>query len=227
VKWLGLVVALALAMAPAFARPAAASCDPATAPARTEAIRAHLRGEARRARTWDLAWGVGLGALAGVQTGFLVAEWVPLRDFDHAAESGLRVDLAKAVIGSASHFVLPLRVPQAGAASGDACASLEAAERTLRAAAREERLAFWLNHAGNLGINAAGLLWLGLVDDEWQEGLVSFATGMVGGLVAVYTQPRGRLRAARDGRLLGTPRSAAWGLTVTPGFAGVWLHGDF
>jgi hypothetical protein len=204
----------------------AAPCDEALAAARAGAIRAHLDGEARRARRWDIGWAVGFGVITAGQLGLVAAEWTPLGDYDEVAEASLTVGAVKSGIGTLAHVILPLRITRAPAPTGDACADLDAAERALAATAAAERKAFWLNHGGSLALAVGGMLYLGLAEDDWGEGVTSFAIGYPVALLAVYLQPRGSWKAARDGRFERVGDGAAarpWFVDVVqaPGYTGV------
>jgi hypothetical protein len=205
-------------------RQASAQCDAATAEARTVEIEAVLARDARNARRWDLGWAATFGVLAGAQLGMAVAEWAPLQDFDDKVEASLYVGAIKSGIGSVSHLVLPLRVARPGPRSGDACADLAAAERALQESAKKERETFYLNHLGSLALNVGGLLYLGLHDDAWKEGVMSFALGYPVGLLSTYTQPR---RAWHLGRR--APTIAAWNLGAVrrSGYTGLQLSLSF
>ena len=179
----------------------------ASASAECEDVRAHLDREARRARRYDLAWAITFGGLALAQGGLRAAEYSPLEEWSDDAAASLEVGIVKSSLGMVAHLVLPLKVERP---SGDDCAS---AHRALKATAHHEKQAFWLNHIGGLLVNSGGLLYLGLVEDTWAEGLKSFALGYPLALLSVYTQPR-----------------ASWHFTVTPAAdsgAQVTLSGTF
>jgi len=170
--------------AAAIALASAIACAASSAHADCEHLRAHLDREARRAHRWDVAWAVTFTGLAVAQGGLILAEWVPAEEWSEDVEAGLWVGIVQSTIGAASHVVLPLRVERP---SSDDCAELA---RAVRVTAHHERVAFWLDHAGNLALGVGGLLYLGLVEDSWSQGVKSFALGYPIGLLATYTQPR-------------------------------------
>jgi uncharacterized membrane protein YfcA len=227
---LALVAPIVLLLALPAAR-ARAACDPATAAAEAAGIRAHLEREHRRAWIWDLGWGLGLGAIAGAQVGLIAAEVKPLATYDNVAEASLTIGAINASIGALGHVVTPLRITRPGPPTGDACADLAAAEAALAASARAEAKAFYVTHAGAFVLNASGALYLGLVEDDWAEGLTSFAVGYAFGLIPVYTLPRASWRYHRDDHRFAADAApaAAWLVAPVhaPGFTGLALAGTF
>jgi len=186
IKALVLAIALIAGVAPA----SAVACDEAAATARTEKLRALLDGQARNARRWNLGWGIGFGVAALGQFGLAYAEYTPLGEYTEDTEAGLYVAGTKAALASLSHVILPLKIVRVPAATGDPCADVEAAERALRLTGKRERQSFFLNHAGALAANLAGLILLATVFDTWHEAWVGAAMGYPIGLIHAYTQPR-------------------------------------
>lgn len=220
------LVGIGLVLAPAL--PAAAGCDPVEATARAVRIEAHLAAEARAARRWNVGWAITFAGLSAVQLGAVGVEWTPFGEFDDDTREGLYVGAAKAALASAARLAMPLRVERP-ARTGDPCADLAAAERALRATARRERRAFFVNHTGSVAFSLAGLLLLGLHYDTWEEGAISVALGYPVGLLSTYTMPRGSWRAVRRGDLLAGGDGASWQLGVVRhrAFTGLVLGGTF
>jgi len=218
----GLLATIAVGCVLAAARPADAGCDEADAAARTTKIRALLDGEAKRARRWNLAWGIGFGTVAAGQFGLTLADYTPLGDYDDDKEVGLYFAAGKAALGSLAHVVLPLKIVRPGPLTGDACADLDAAERALRASGRNEQRSFYLNHLGAFAMNAGSLLLLGMVFDTWREGWLGLAIGYPVGLLHAYTQPRRAWRWARrlpdDVSVTVVRNEDAWGLAIGGAF---------
>ncbi|MCB9561584.1 MAG: hypothetical protein H6709_09480 [Kofleriaceae bacterium] len=224
-----LAVVVAAAVAVVISRPTpgvAAPCDPAEAAVRVELIRTELARESRRAHRWNTAWGITFAVLAAAQVGMAAERWTPLGDVDDdAMRTALWIGAMKSGLGAAARVVMPLRVDRLDGLSGDACTDVIVAERALRRGGRREQGSFFLLHAGSLAVNIAGMLWLGLVEDSWTQGVLSATIGLPVGLASVYTQPRDAWHAARDGDLL-RPR---WMVRTVrrPDFTGLVLDGAF
>ena len=183
-------VVLAFALAVGVAWPSEArACEE-----RAAEIDRTLASQRRKSRRWDLTWSATFGTLALAQAGLALAEWTPFGEFDEAAEASLWVGASKAAIGSLSHLILRVKIPRGGS-EADPCEHLASSERALREARKAERTTFFLNHAGSLGLNVAGMLVLGLRYDSWTDGMMSFALGWPVGLLSIYTQPRGAWHA--------------------------------
>jgi hypothetical protein len=212
------IAALAAVLAVVAPRPAAA-CDPEVAGAEAATLRAHLDGEARRARRWNLGWAIAFGGLAAAQGALVAAEWTPLGDYDADAEAELWIGAGKATIAMLARAVTPLRVHRP-AVTGDGCVDLEAAQRALRATARAQRRTFWLNHLGGLALNVGGLVLFRTTRDGWTGGLRSAALGYPVGIASTYTQPRGSWRGVRQGDL-------RIGIVRGGGYTGLALGGSF
>ena len=170
--------------------------------------------DARNLTTWSLAWGsVYATAMAGQLTA------IPL------TKGGIRVDLSAgaiaAAVGSASLYLLPLRItarahfdPQVLEGS-DRCKVLARVEQRFFEAAQIDRLSGgWIAHAGNLAINAALALILGLGYGRWTSAGISAAVGLAVGEANLWTQPHGFIadeeRYLGLGSQRGAHRSAAW-----------------
>jgi hypothetical protein len=218
------LIPLAVLVVLSAARPAGAQpCDPAEAGARTARIQAHLDREKRRGKKWDNIWLVTFATLAAVQ-GTAIATETTIGEYDEAAEAGLIAGTVKASVGALAHVILRLKVVRPKR-TGDPCTDLAEAERALRKTAKNEKRSFYLNHLGSFALNVGALLWLGLQKDEWGEGAQSIALGYPVGLLAVYTQPRGALKAHRRGTF--DEVSATVGVARRPDFTGLVLAGTF
>jgi hypothetical protein len=171
------------------------TCDPREA----EELRRQLERDARRARRWNLAWGITFGAAAvGSLAVGLVDPAPELRD-------GLFVSAGKAGVGALARVVLPLRIP-VPEPNADTCADLAELRDAVAIAARRERQNFWLNHAGGVLVNGVGaaILWYRATPGQ---ALLSVAVGYPIGLASNYTAPRGSWHLARD---------RAWSAGVVP-----------
>ena len=179
-----------------------------------DAIRAHLDREAHRAHTWDLAWGLGFGAVAIGYGAMAETRWEFGIGLDDAKVAGLWVGAVKAGIAAASHAVLPVEVERAPAATGDPCKDLEGAQHALDETARHERETYWLSIAGAVALNGGGLLWLGLHDHAWGEGVISALIGVPVAAIHTWTLPRGAMTWRIDA-------------VATPAFTGLSISGSF
>ena len=215
------LIPLAVSLVVAAAAPAGAQpCDATEAEARTARIEAHLEREKRRGKRWDNIWLATFTTLAAVQ-GVAIATETTIGDYDEAAEAGLVVGTVKSTVGALAHVILRLKVVRPRR-TGDPCADVIDAERALAKSAKNERSSFYLNHLGSFALNVGGMLWLGLQEDEWGEGVKSLAIGYPVSLIAVYTQPRGALKAHRRGTFDSTV-----GVARRRDFTGLVIAGTF
>ena len=174
---------------------AVAEMDPQ---ARLEFLNRHLRAELAPSRTWTLAFGTfygvaSLGQLAIAPTAKPVAQadW-----YVGAASTG---------VGSVVLMLAPLGVLEdaprlsdapVGMDAGEVCKLvLDAEKRFVRDADGEALGRSLLAHIGNVIVNAAGLLWLGLGYHRWETGFLNFGVGMVIGEGMILTQPHALPRA--------------------------------
>lgn len=194
------VVALAATRGPALACP-----DPAA-----QALAAQLDREAHAARTWDIAWGIGLGAAAAGYATLAATDW----EFGATVDRGTRdlfwAGAAKAGIAALSHLVVPLRIPRVRGA----CPTAADAEAARAEAARHERTAFWLGLAGGAVLLGGGLLFVGLRDHAWGAGAVDAGLSSAVGLAHMLTMPH----HARRWQLAGV---------ASPQFTGMVMAGQF
>ncbi len=215
----------------AHAQRAAAPCDASMAEAQTARIRTHLDDEHRRGRRWDLGWAIGLGVVAVGEAGLALTDTAPLGgEYTDALDASLWIGSIKSTLGVIARGVVGMKVVRVGAATGDACADLAAAERALRETAKHEKVSFFLTHAAGVVLNAAGALYLGLHEDDWGEAAVSTALGYPVSLAIAYTQPRRSWKAVRDGSLLApTASTVTWRADPvhSRAFTGMVVRGAF
>jgi hypothetical protein len=193
-------------------------------------VREVMDDQARRARTWSLAWAVtGLGLAAGGYT--------------QAALADTRDDRIDPVVGAtaslfipAAIVVLPLEVmahqraleadlanlsPAEGARG--LCDALGRTERLLAQSAADEAF-----HAGVvtqllvIGGNTAIALFLGLGFDHWRGALINGGGGLLISEIQIFTQPTGavvELARYRRGDLAPTSASGVSTIRILPWFA--------
>jgi hypothetical protein len=190
--------------------PVASSCDPKE----VEELRDHLDGQARHARTWNIAWAAIFGG-AAVGT-FTVALANPFPDL----QVGLYASAGKASIGALGRVILPLRIPRPEL-TGDACTDAAALRKAVKAAAKRERGNFWLNHIGGALVNGAGALVIWKYSSG-SQALLSIATGYPVGLLSNYTAPRGSWHLYRERKATWAPivsaRENGWSVGVAGAF---------
>jgi len=141
---------------------------------RCEQLRRRLELEHDRATRWRYTWAIVFGAGA---LGQAIA--APLVN-DHVQRDTLYVGAVNSAIGAAASLS-DLRV-EVGATCGEL-------QHNLVDAGRNERKAFYLNHAGGLVINLAAALVLAHYTDA-KNAAVSFAAGYAFSLARIYTMPR-------------------------------------
>jgi hypothetical protein len=199
--------AISAAIVLAIATPAGACPD--------DTIRGKLEREALRAHHWDLGWGLTFGAAAVGYGAMAATGWEFGATLNHAQRDDLWLGAIKAGIASLSHVVLPVRIEQPG---GDTCADDAAAIHALEVSARHETATFWLSIAGGIALNGGGLLYLGVHDHDWEQGLISAGIGTVPAILHTWTSPRGARHALAELHV-----SVASG----PQFIGVMVGGAF
>lgn len=172
--------------------PPVASCDAAA----VEADHLALARERRSAKIWNTAWMISYAVFAGAQVGLAQLEFSPGREFDHAQETSLYIGAGKAVLGSLSRLVLPLRVPQV-ARSGDPCVDQAALDRAHAYTARKEKRTFWLQVGAGLALHVAGGTYLVVKEDSWRDAITSLALGVVVSGLTLYTEPKTSWRHPR------------------------------
>ncbi len=139
-------------------------------------------------------------------------------------DRGTRIDLTAGVIsagfGAVSLYVLPLRLtlplrasrPDWGAP--DRCVALARAERALVNVEKDQEFANGLfAHLGNVAVNTAIFLILGLGYGRWTSAALSGGIGVAVGETNILTQPhhlRDVLARYRSGRLHTPEAKAAW-----------------
>jgi hypothetical protein len=135
-----------------------------------------IDNEVRGLRIWSISWGSIYAVNAGVELG------IAATTHDANARIDLAVGGASAVIGALSAFLIPLRftIPLQ---SAHRCDSLEKV-------AEEQQLGrSWLGHVGNVAINAAVLLILGVGYHHWQSAFIGAGIGLAVGELTLWTQP--------------------------------------
>ena len=184
-------------------------------------LRAHLESESRRAKRWNVVWGLLFGAAVVGQLGFAIAEVDPLgREFTQDTKETLYVGAAKATLAVGSKVILPLRIP-VPAADPDACSDVRALRIALARAGQREKRSFWLTHLGGTAVNLAGATIL-TVRRSLKVGAISFAISYPVGPASAYTQPRRSWKLWRE-------RRATWlvGATADADGARLWLGGQW
>jgi hypothetical protein len=173
-----LVVVLAGVMLPraAFAE-SRESCEDA------KALRAALERESTRVDRYVLAWRIVYTTLAVGELGIAASGKA-----DHDTTVAQWVGGAKSSLAALGFWFAPLRV-RVPRLSGDACADRGPLRGIAERAADDERDAFLTAHIAGLVFNAGGALIVA-EQTSWQNGLLSFGTGVAVGLISAYTQPR-------------------------------------
>jgi hypothetical protein len=196
-----LVVALVLAASAPGPRAAADCAQDA------DRLRAHLVEAAPRVHTWNFAWAIGFGGAAAIQVALAATETNPFGAFTADYQETLYVGAAKAAIGAAARFVLPLHV-EIPPPVADRCVELAALRSSLETIARKERRTFWLTHLGGLALNLSGaaLLWH---RRSFAVGATSFAISFPIGPISAYTMPRSSWHRWRD-------EHATWAVAISP-----------
>ena len=191
--------------------PARAQADCAS---RLDWIDARLARTAHRARVWSWTWGITLGAST---VGSLVA--VPLVADEERPD--WYVSAFTSGVGLLPLVIAPLDVMhdsdvlraklEALPAGADRCPLLVEAETMLVRDAEGEALGrVWWNHGLNVVLNGGAGLFLGLVYDRWQSGLLTAVVGIGVGELMIFTQPVDTLDDLRE------YRTGAISLTVQP-----------
>ena len=163
---------------------------------------------------WSWTWG-------SVYTAGTIALGVALSlAHDHGTRIDLTVGAISAGFGAVSLYVLPLkltvplRVSRAHWDASDRCAALARAERTLISVEKDQALATGVfAHLGNVAVNAAIVLILGLGYGQWTSAGVSGGIGVAIGEANVLTQPhhlRDVLARYRSGQLDAPEAKVAW-----------------
>jgi hypothetical protein len=205
-------------------------------------VREVMDDQARRARTWSLAWAVtGLGLAAG--------------NYTRAALADTRDDRIDPIVGGttslfipAALLVQPLEVmahqrtleddlaalSPTQNASG-LCATLARAEGLLAQSAENEAFKAGIaTHLFVIGGNGAIALFLGLGFDHWKGALLNGGGGLLISEFQIFTQPTGavtELARYRRGDLQRTSAWQPWPIRIIPwiaqGGAGVAAFGTF
>lgn len=205
-------------------------------------VREVMDDQARRARTWSLAWAVtGLGLVAG--------------NYTRAALADTRDDRIDPIVGGttslfipAALLVQPLEVmahqrtleadlaalSPAESATG-LCATLARAEGLLARSAENEAFSAGIaTHLFVIGGNGAIALFLGLGFDHWKGALINGGGGLLISEFQIFTQPTGavtELARYRRGELQRTSARLPLPIQIVPwiaqGGAGIAALGTF
>ena len=174
--------------------------------------------EIRDVDAWSWTWG-------SVYTAGTVALGVALsQTHDHETRVDLTVGVISAGFGAVSLYALPLkltvplRIARAHWDAPDRCATLARAERTLVNVEKDQSLATGiLAHLGNVAVNAAIALILGVGYGQWTSAALSGGIGVAIGEANVFTQPhhlREVLTRYRSGHLDAPEAKVAWSVTT-------------
>lgn len=182
-------------VAPAAACPSlAGELDERATAARVQKLEARLDVERRRLTLYRRGWPVifGVAAISQVAVAELGSD---------KRRPAFLVSAFKATLGATVTPFLSPRAKETPRLAGEApCSRLRRLEDAwLDLGRRERRGGAWYNHALGVALNVAGLLYLGLVEDQWIEGLAGALVGSAVGELRLWTQPRGA--AASSARL--------------------------
>ncbi|HEX4446317.1 MAG TPA: hypothetical protein VH044_06270 [Polyangiaceae bacterium] len=209
--------------------PAVTGIDPEV---RLEYLTRAFDREVRDIDTWSWTWG-------GIYTAAAVAQGTALVLIpNHATKIDLAVGTIAAGFGALSLTLLPLKLtlPMRSASAAakrqqpgeDPCLALAVAERTLLQVAKDQALATGvLGHVGNVAVNLAIALVLGLGYGHWVSAAVSGGIGVAVGETNAFTQPHHLaevLEHYRSGNLDPTPvKVSSWSVVpvVSPSMSGV------
>ena len=186
--------------------------------------------EVRDLDAWSWTWG-SVYAAGAIAEGALL----PITH-DRGSRVDLTVGLISTAFGALSLYVLPLKLTLPLRAARrrwhepDPCAVLANAEATLVRVEKNQALANGaLAHIGNVAVNAAIALILGLGYGRWTSAAISGGAGVAIGEANAFTQPhhlREVLERYRSGRLDRTSPPLAWTVVplAGPAMAGAALH---
>jgi hypothetical protein len=206
-RWVVLVLCLALAK-PADGAPCAVPSGATYALAqrgleeRYRFMMRHLLAAKRRGAIWTHTWGWTLTAatVSGVGLGVYA-----LRKRSAGEETSLTcpacsfVGAAKSTLGVINTFVLaPAWLPVSPHVSSPTCQDLAVAEGELLVAYRVQETHFFRHVLETATLNAAGAVYLGVVHDQWRQGLIDGAIGFTIGQIIFWTRPRGARSAYRS-----------------------------
>lgn len=170
--------------------PARVGAAPKADEARVAELDRALTREAGRVRTWTFGWGAGYGVLTLGQVAahpFII----PQDQFEWFFAAG--------TTAVALAWMLHDQNPVLGftpRSDDDLCGRIAAGEALLEKSARwEDAFRGWRSHVGNVVVNLAIGLVMGLAYGHWVAGAVNFATGVVFGEATILTAP-GQLAGA-------------------------------
>ncbi len=177
-------------------------------------LRRVLEHEANRLTRWRHVWMGIFGAAVVGQVG--LAQWAAADE-----RPVFYVSAVKAALGvlDTPLFSARFSVPIQGDLSP--CADLGELQRALhRARQREARGVAWYQYLPGLGVNAAGILYLGVGHDLWAKAFVGGAIGSVVGSIKLFTQPRRLIDGRNDfGVSMDQPWFTRVNLTISATFA--------
>jgi hypothetical protein len=170
--------------------------------------------EIRDVDAWSWTWG-------SVYTAGTIALGVALSStHDHETRIDLTVGVISTAFGAVSLYGLPLKLTlplRSSRAHWDAagrCATLARAERTLVSVEKDQALATGIfAHLGNVAVNAAIVLILGVGYGQWSSAALSGGIGVAVGEANVLTQPhhlRDVLAHYRSGQFNAPEAKVAW-----------------
>lgn len=170
---------------------------------------------------WSMTWGTAYTAGA-------IAEGVGLSvTRNHGTRTDLSVGIVATAFGAVSLYALPLkltlplRAARAHWSDSNRCEVLARAERTLVSVERDQAIANGpLAHIGNVAVNTAIVLVLGLGYGRWASAAISGGVGVAVGEANVLTQPhhlRDVLARYRTGQLEPIQPGIAWSVSPVVG----------
>jgi hypothetical protein len=191
---------------------------------RLDWIDAHLARTAQTARVWTWGWGVGIGVAT-------VGNLIPLAFVSPENRIDWYTGAATTAIGVVPLIIAPLDVVADSrelhaeiTASGetDVCRVLASAETRLERDAKNQAdgQRWWL-HAGNVALNTAVGLFLGLGFHHWEAGVFNIVGGSVIGEAIILTQPTrsiGDFQQYRHGDIGESPPKSSLGLGYSQTF---------
>lgn len=187
----------------------------------------------KHARAWTLGWGLGF-------TGLTIAQGVAVPLLKNPADQRtMIVGAGSTVLGAVFIAAAPPAAPRhlrefeelRARGAVEECELLALAEGWLDSDSKFEKFGTgWLTHLGNLFLNSAAGLILGLGWDQWRDAWLTTAVGTLVGEIMIFTQPLDRTKD-REVYLRGTwlePERTGFYLTPAPmlvrGGGGLVLH---
>jgi hypothetical protein len=185
-----------------------------------------LLEESDHARTWSLVFAGSYALLTVVQLAI-----IPL--FPAHEKVDWYLGAISSGIGAMGLSAIPLDVLESGprfdrqvrsAAAEDACRLITEGERLLVLGAKEERDGVaWYYHVGNVVVNSAIALILGLGYGRWESAMINLGVGVAVGELNILTSPFHLVAANERYHRLATPTALSLRLQAGPGL-GFSLH---